>query len=160
MSTTCHEMDGGQGGAERRAVRGKGRGGIYLGIPTYVYAALGCGIPHPRHRVQAHTCTRKRDIGTVSKRTRTRRIRTRDAGGTRLAGTVYAGTRRTSRAAEPPWRLCGDWPLASRVGRTVPRRNVETATYTLFSFVLLLAYYAGTVLRPFSNVSRTLNESR
>ena len=44
LSTTCHEMDGGQCGAERRAVRGKVRGDAYLGIPTCVYAALGSSL--------------------------------------------------------------------------------------------------------------------
>ena len=80
----------------------------------------------------------------------TRRIRTRDAGTNWL---VRYTPGRDERLVQPnrrgrPWATL--WRLASRVGT-----RDETATYTLFSFVLLRSLrYAGTVLRPFSNVSR------
>ena len=82
----------------------------------------------------------------------TRRIRTRDAGTNWLVRYTPGRDERDERLVQPnrrgrPWATL--WRLASRVGT-----RDETATYTLFSFVLLLAYYAGTVLRPFSNVSR------
>ena len=88
----------------------------------------------------------------MRKRTRTRRIRTRDAGTNWL---VRYTPGRDERLVQPNRR--GDF-VATGVAC---RYRDEIATYTLrFSFVLLLAYYAGTVLRPFSNVSRTLDESR
>ena len=88
----------------------------------------------------------------------TRRIRTR---GTLVPIGWYCIRRDATNVSCSPSRTAVATLIFDFVATGVAcRYRDETATYTLFSFVLLLAYYAGTVLRPFSNVSRTLDESR